>query len=327
MAGILQAVPDAQGTEIIFESTANGVGNPFYEGCMRALSGASDYILVFVPWYWQEEYQTPVTSDFQMYEDEADLGLTPEQILWRRKKIGELGDEALFKQEYPMNVAEAFQATSNMSFIQPDVVDKCFAYKDETSLAFPVQFGLDIARHGDDESVLTIRQGRKVHYVLRYRINDLVTLAGKVVEAIKQYDPVQVALDTVGMGIGVYDILAKWGYEDILQAVNAGNKASSESRYVNIRAEMWDEMKKALRDGVDLPQDERLKIDLIGLQYKYDMRQRLQLESKIDMKSRGLSSPDSGDSLALTYAYPIKEKLDNFRQQINRDDFSLNDYL
>lgn len=332
LAGVLQAVPDMDGTEIIFESTANGVGNPFYDGCMRALSGASDYQLIFIPWYWQVEYRSKLPDDFELLSEEIELAdkLDNEQIFWRRKKIAELGDEVLFKQEYPMSVAEAFQATSNMSLIQPNKVEACFKYKDEAYSSFPIQIGVDVARHGDDESVVVVRQARKVWSIDRYRITDLVSLAGKIKEYIDKYDPVQVAIDTVGMGIGLYDILCKWGYESILQQVNAGSKAFEENRYVNVRAEMWDNMKKAINNLVDLPKDERLLIDLTGLQYKYDMKQRLQLERKEDMKKRGLASPDSGDALALTYAYELAPNAthDNFINSIEvTNNFNVSDYI
>ena len=65
---------------------------------------------------------------------------------------------------------------------------------------------------------------------------------------------------------------------------------------------MWDELRQALRGGVELPDDRELADDLAALEYGYLSDQRLALEKKADLKRRGLSSPDCGDSLALTYA-------------------------
>src|SRR5690606_18150031 len=102
-AGVLQAVPDADGTEVILESTANGVGNFFHEKWRDAEKGVGDFIAVFVPWYWQDEYRKPVDADFQMTEEESEYagayGLDREQIAWRRNKLAELKDPVLFKQE------------------------------------------------------------------------------------------------------------------------------------------------------------------------------------------------------------------------------------
>ena len=54
--GVMQAIPDADGTEVIFESTANGVGNFFHEQWKLAEKGLSEFEPIFVPWFWQDEY-------------------------------------------------------------------------------------------------------------------------------------------------------------------------------------------------------------------------------------------------------------------------------
>ena len=69
--GIIQTVPDADDTEIIYESTANGLGNFFHEQWKLAEQGLSDFIPIFVPWFWQDEYRRPVDDDFEITEDEA----------------------------------------------------------------------------------------------------------------------------------------------------------------------------------------------------------------------------------------------------------------
>lgn len=206
---------------------------------------------------------------------------------------------------FKVRVLGEFPETGEMQFISSDSVDACFRFEAEAWDRFPVQFGLDIARHGDDSSVLCIRQGRKVHEIESYKISDLVTLSGKVAEKIKAWKPEQVAIDVVGMGWGVYDLLGKWGYSDILQTVQGGNKSAEELKYVNKRAEMWDKMRIAIKEGIELPEDEDLKYELVGPQYDYDAKMRLMLEKKSSMKARGLSSPDMADALALTYAYEL----------------------
>lgn len=114
MSGILQAVPDAEGSEVILESTSAGALGLFYQMCMAAQKGESDYQLIFVPWFWQTEYQKPVPNDFVASAEEEDLAqqynLTKEQLCWRRSKIAELGSVWTFRREYPCSVAEAFHA-------------------------------------------------------------------------------------------------------------------------------------------------------------------------------------------------------------------------
>ena len=123
IAGVLQAVPDAPGSEIILESTANGVGGTFHSMWRDAETPGNEFIAIFVPWYWQDEYARPVPAGFALDEEEQTYarlyGLSPERMAWRRIKIAELRDPALFKQEYPANAAEAFQQTGHDSFIRP----------------------------------------------------------------------------------------------------------------------------------------------------------------------------------------------------------------
>ncbi len=112
--GALQAVPNEPGTEIILESTSAGAQGKFWEMCQAAESGQSQYQLVFVPWFWQQEYREPVPPDFEPTTDEAayaeEYGLDNEQLQWRRSKVAELGSVEKFRREYPATPEEAFRA-------------------------------------------------------------------------------------------------------------------------------------------------------------------------------------------------------------------------
>jgi hypothetical protein len=114
VAGALQAVPDEAGTEIIVESTSAGRKGLFYDLCARAMRGEGDYILVFIPWFWQREYRKQVPEGFEPTPDEIAYqtlyGLDLEQIAWRRAKIVELNGIHNFRREYPATPEEAFAA-------------------------------------------------------------------------------------------------------------------------------------------------------------------------------------------------------------------------
>ena len=122
-AGALQAVPNEPGTEVILESTANGIGNFFHRKWREAETGLSEYIAIFVPWFWQDEYRIPAGRAFRLDAAEGEYaalyGLEPDQMAWRRLKIAELGDELLFRQEYPATAAEAFQMSGHDSYLAP----------------------------------------------------------------------------------------------------------------------------------------------------------------------------------------------------------------
>jgi len=113
LAGALQAVPDAPGSEIILESTSAGPQGLFFAMCEAAQRGESDYQLIFVPWFIQAEYRRTVPEGFELTEDErayaAAYNLDREQMAWRRAKIIELHGIWNFRREYPSDIGEAFK--------------------------------------------------------------------------------------------------------------------------------------------------------------------------------------------------------------------------
>ena len=204
-----------------------------------------------------------------------------------------------------VRVRGAFPRAGNMQFIASDTVDNCMAMELplEAYIHMPVILSVDVARYGDDKSVITARQGRKVHEFRKFREHNTMQLAVQVVIAIKDYAPGIVFVDGVGVGGGVVDRLRQLGHE--IFEINAGSKPQDTEIYYNLRVEMWDRMRQALRTGLDLPYDTDARKSLIGIEYGYDDKEKMRLERKKDMKKRGLESPDEGDSLAGTYAFEV----------------------
>jgi hypothetical protein len=92
------------------------------------------------------------------------------------------------------------------------------------------------------------------------------------------------------------------GHANVIE-VNFGAD-SPDSHYANMRAYMWGKMKEWLLTGA-IDADPRLEADLAGPGYFLDGKIRVRLESKDDVKKRGLDSPDDGDALALTFARTV----------------------
>lgn len=167
----------------------------------------------------------------------------------------------------------------------------------------PKVLGVDVARFGDDKSVLVCRQGLVAYGIRKYRDLDTMRLADIVIQVQKQEGIDAVFVDVVGLGAGVVDRLRQLGHRVI--DVNAGSTAGDEAQFYNKRAEMWVLMRDWLKDGGAIPDDLELKADLVSARYSYDLRNRIVLEKKADMKKRGLASPDCADALALTFAQPV----------------------
>lgn len=308
--GVMQSVPDLPGTEIVLESTANGPKGMFYNLIQQALKGKSEYIVVFIPWFWQDEYKKELPDDFQITEDEQDLkdtyDLTDEQIYWRRMKIEEFeGREWKFKQEYPNNVQEAFQTSGTSLFSGEKIMRaRTCDYKDKQA---PLVIGVDPAREGD-RTVICFRRGREMPVIYTYEKMDEMLLAGKLAKAIETYDPHMVNID-VGLGYGTIDRLRELGYSSIVNDVHFGSKPIDET-YLNKRAEMYLSLKKWLDEpSVNIPNDEKIHQDLAAIpDFIETSSGKIQIIDKKKIKEESGFSPDIVDAMALTFAFPVRRK-------------------
>lgn len=314
-AGVMQAIPDAQGTESILESTANGIGNYFHQQWQMAESGQSEYIAIFVPWFWQPEYVRTVPDGFELSSEDIEYqeayGLTLEQMAWRRAKIIELRDDTLFKQEYPATASESFQVSGLDPYIQSPLVLRARKTKDVEAHG-PKKLGVDPARFGDDRTSICFRQGRKVHWIRSYSKKSTMEVAGLVKKAIDEVDADQTAIDVGGLGAGVYDRLLELVEDqkrNQVVSVNSGESPIDAKKYFNKRAEMWGEIKEWLENApCSIPDSDEMQADLTQIRYAYDSNNALKMEKKEDMKKRGFRSPDNADALGLTFARGVKKK-------------------
>jgi hypothetical protein len=198
-----------------------------------------------------------------------------------------------------------FPSEGDDQFIPVNLVDDAMKrpkHKDETA---PITIGVDPARFGSDATVIAVRQGRDLIDIKRLRGADTMEVVGHVIEAIEEYKPALTVVDEGGLGAGVVDRLKEQRYK--VRGVNFGNKAQKQLMYGNKRAEMWGAMREWLKTA-SVPNDRFLKSDLIGPKTKPDSKGTLFLESKKDMKARGLASPDAADAIAVTFAFPVAHR-------------------
>ena len=219
-----------------------------------------------------------------------------------------------------VRVRGVFPRAGDLQFISSEdvqaAIDRTAARQDK----YGKVLGVDVARHGQDQSVLCYRQGRKVIKLKKLRIPDTMQLAARVAEAINEWQPDACFIDATGLGWGVVDRLHQMGYTFVI-GVQTGERAFSPERFYNRRAELWYAMREWIQDGGDLPDDKELFTDLTGIEYGFDGKNRWVLESKEDMKERGLDSPDSADALALTFHSPVaptKASKETWRSRLKR---------
>ena len=309
--GVLQAISNEKGTEIILESTANGIGNWFHKMWCAAMSGQSDYQAIFVPWYWQKEYSLLQTG-FELNEDERQIyelykddGLTVPHMVWRRVKISNLSGDAelgleLFKQEYPMTPEEAFRNPIDNVFINARLVMRARKAKIESEANLII--GVDPAIGSNDRTAIIRRRGRLAYKLESFRNHNTMELAGRIGQMIKTEQPMRVYIDCIGIGAGVVDRLQEMGYSCV-EGVNVARTANEKEKFRNLRAELYWELRDWLAQEmpVQIPDNDELHGDLCSMGFKYTSNGLLQIEGKDQLKARGMPSPDTADALMLTF--------------------------
>jgi hypothetical protein len=313
-AGVLQAVPNAPGTEVIIESTANGAGNWFHRLAMAGLGeGDSDFETIFVPWFWQPEYATPAPSDMVYNDEEAETArlfeLSREQMYWRRKMIATTfgGDVWRFKREYPNTVEEGFLA-SGVSLIAPGLVidaRKC----NSRDMFAPIVGGCDPARDRD-RTVMVLRRGREIVKIRKFKTMDEMTCAGLIAQDIEKYSILKYFVD-VGCGYGTVDRLKEQGFGNVVMGVHFGATAMESEVFGNKSAEMADAVKRWFEEGgANIPDDDEVQADLVSIPplEGRGSRGRLGLPPKDEIKKVLGRSPDIFDALRLTFAYPVASR-------------------
>lgn len=210
-----------------------------------------------------------------------------------------------------VRVRGVFPRTGEQEFISSAEVEEAIAREAVSHVHEPFIIGVDVARYGDNESVLYFRKGRDGQSVapLRLRGMGVVDLAGRVAECYHQYSADAIFVDGGGVGGGVVDCLRNLHipcFDIQFGAKPDGYSANGDigHRYANKRAEMWGAMRSWLATGA-IPAIPDLKAQLVGPTYTLNLQGQILLEKKEDMRRRGLDSPDLADALALTFAMPV----------------------
>jgi hypothetical protein len=240
--------------------------------------------------------------------------LDAEQIAWRRAKVCQLGNESLFSQEYPLTPSESFISSTFDSFIPAELVIR--ARREKVEPYGPLVIGVDPAGMGADRTSIAWRRSHVILKVESRRGLDTMETTGWINRIIDEEKPDRVNLDVGGMGVGIYDRLIEMGHRrNVVQPVNFGGKpvepppldetGRPAGGSFNRRSEMWSNLKKALEAGrFSLLDSDSLQADLVSVGYKYTSDGKLLLESKQDMRKRGVPSPDEADAVALCFADP-----------------------
>lgn len=205
---------------------------------------------------------------------------------------------------YHVRVLGNFPPAEDDTVIPVELIDAAMHREVEVDEYTSAVWGLDVARHGNDSSVLCKRHGPVVLPLRTWNNLDLMQLVS-VVKA--EYDaalphkrPVEIIVDSIGLGAGVLDRLRELGLP--ARGLNVSERPSSPT-YHNMRSELWFKAKEWLEGrDVQLPKDDKLFGELAAPRYSFTSGGKLLVESKDSMKKRGLKSPDRADAVCLSLA-------------------------
>ena len=318
----VQTVPLLEGTEILLESTSAGATGDFYERYLDAEAGRGDYQAVFLPWWLDRNYQREPDPGFRLLQ-EAEPGFMSEQeyadtyklslgrMAWRRGKIVELRSHLLFQREYPADSTEAWTAPADHEpYIAALPVIR--ARKRTTPGAGPLIIGVDPASGGGDRFAIAARRGMRVEWVRhRNKINHIEGAAW-IRQLIIDERPARVNIDAGNIGAAIISQLKTMGPEfaEIVRGVDFGGTSQAKNARPKVpgprnrRAEMYMRFRDWLEseDQAALPDMPELQADLTAPKQTHWPNNDFGLESKKDMKARGVRSTDLGDAVVLTFA-------------------------
>lgn len=289
---------------LLIADEASGVPEQVYEAAAGSMSGNSATTLLL---------GNPVRSSGFFYDTHNRLSgswktfriscadsprVSPEYI---REMAVRYGEES---NAFRIRVLGEFPKADDDTLIPMELIELAKIREVEPTLAELV-WGFDPARFGSDRSSLCERRGNNVERIRPWRNLDLMQSVGVIVAEFNgrplNLRPVEICVDSIGIGAGVVDRLRELGLPAV--GVNVSESPSMQSECFNLRAELWQRLKQWLmaRD-CRIPNDEALIAELAGCKYKFSSNGKLMIESKDDMKRRGLPSPDLADSLCLTFA-------------------------
>lgn len=236
---------------------------------------------------------------------------------------GWIADYGLDSDFVRVRVLGQFPRIDSVSFISRDLAMSAVNRLLENAIG-PVVIGVDVARFGDDFSVIWPRKGRDAStYPPRFFQGiDTQRLSHEVVKYYNEIDAQMVFVDGGGVGGGVVDTLVAMGVRVFEVTFGArSDNLNPSAKYMNKRAEIWGELRDFLKVG-SVPRrvaDRDLVEELIGPTYSLNTKDQIQLESKDMMKRRGVASPDFADALACTFAFPVVDLPVMSRPQFQTD--------
>lgn len=286
---------------LIIVDEASAVPEPVFEAAAGSMSGhAATTILISNPTrntglFFKTHHQ--LSSDWKtMHVSCLDNKLVSKDFVNQIAATYGEGSNA-----YRVRVLGEFALKDDDSLIPAELVDAAMDRDIVINPGEPVIYGIDVARFGNDRTVICKRQGNVVLGYKHWSGEDLMGTVGRIVHEAGMDNPQEIMVDSIGLGGGVADRLRELSFN--VRDVNVSESVAFNQQAARLRDELWLSAKEWLESrAVKLPKDEDLRAELIGPTYSFTSNGKIKIEGKSEMKRRGLRSPDLADALCLTFA-------------------------
>jgi len=303
---------------LIVVDEASGVDREIFKGIEGILSTPNVKLLLignptdptgyFADTFKQEEYNKITisafdTPNFRRIRGVDDLEQTRDlskghvskhfiSLKWAADRLHEWGVDSPFFQS---RVLGNFPKVSDDTLI--GLSDAEFAtHNNDIELEGDRVLGVDVARFGKDRTAYIGRQGNRVFHIQTEIKRDTMHVAGSIIKMMKEHQFTKVGVDDTGVGGGVVDRLREQGVDVV--PYNFGERSREPDKYANLKAEIcWNARRMFENREIKIPDDPVLIGDITSMKYKMTSKGTIQIESKEDMKKRGLKSPDIADAL------------------------------
>ena len=265
-------------------------------------------------------FDTPNFTGEEVPDAVSALMLSPEWVEDKRRRWGETSPR------YVAKCLGEFPEIGDDTLISPRWIEAAQGRQLEPGPRSVL--GVDVARFGSDSTIFVLARGALVRVVAEHSKLRTTETTGHVIAAKREHGVDEIRVDGVGVGSGVVDELLEAGHDVV--DMQSGAAAADSEHFANARAEWWWGLRQRFEDGdIDIdPDDDELAAQLGTVKYKYTARGQVLIESKDDMRKRGLPSPDRADAVMLAKAHvpPPDEIFDASDLDEELDDYTISDY-
>jgi len=290
---------------LLIADEASGIPEEVFESAAGSSSGENATTLLL---------GNPVRTSGFFYRTHTDLS----DDWWHRRVSCE--DSPLVAEDFIRDMAARYGDTSNSfrvrvlgefpeadddTYIPLYLIEQAASRDIEESPSAAVIWGLDCARQGMDKSALAKRKGSSLIEIKTWRDKSTMELAGIIVDEYENTPiidrPVEICVDVIGIGAGVYDRLLELDLP--ARSVNVAESASMTQKYMRLRDELWGKCREWFESRECVIVDEQQLIhELAAPRFAFTSSGKIKIESKDEMRKRGIKSPDMADALCLTFA-------------------------